>query len=164
MLSDKNTVHLLLGSNLGNRQKIIDEALTLLGQRVGEIQLTSSIYETAAWGKVDQPSFLNVAVAIQTELTPLQLLEAVLKIEVELGRVRHEKWGARMIDIDIILYGDEVVNLRHTLQIPHPEMHNRRFVLLPMMEIAPDRVHPVLQQNISELLANLTDDLSVLKR
>src|SRR5215217_4509415 len=111
MLSDKNTAHLLLGSNLGNREKMIDDAVSLIAKRVGEIQLISSTYETAAWGKTDQPSFLNIAVAVETDLNPLQLLETVLKIESDLGRIRHEKWGARMIDIDIIFYADEIVNI-----------------------------------------------------
>jgi len=164
MLSDKNTVHLLLGSNLGNREKLIDDALNLLAERVGTIQLKSSIYETAAWGKIDQPSFLNVAVAIHTVLQPLQLLETVLKIESDLGRVRHEKWGSRMIDIDIIFYGEEIINIEDKLHIPHPELQNRKFVLLPMAEIAAYFIHPVLGQTISELLTNLTDELTVLKR
>ncbi len=164
MLSDKNTAHLLLGSNLGNREKFIEDALSLIAQRVGEIQLTSSIYETAAWGKTDQPSFLNVAVAVVTTLNPLQLLETVLEIESDLGRVRHEKWGARLIDIDIIFYGNEIINVDQKLQIPHPEMHKRKFVLLPIAEIAQYYVHPILGQNMSELLLNLTDELTVLKR
>ncbi len=164
MQSDKNTAYLLLGSNLGNREKLIADALTLIAEKVGEIILISSIYETAAWGKTDEPSFLNVAVAINTTLYPLQLLEMVLAIEEDLGRIRHEKWGARLIDIDIIFYGDEIISLKNHLQIPHPEMQHRRFVLLPMDEIAPNVVHPVLKQKISELLINLDDNLTVLKR
>ena len=164
MQSDKNTVYLLLGSNLGNREKFIDDALKLLAERVGEILQISGIYETDAWGKTDQPGFLNAAVEIITMLNPSQLLEAVLKIEADLGRVRYEKWGSRLIDIDIILYGGEIVNLVGQLHVPHPEMQNRKFVLVPMAEIAANVIHPILGHNISELLANLDDNLNVLKR
>lgn len=163
MLSDKKTTYLLLGSNLGDREKRIADALDLLNERVGKVVQVSSIYETAAWGKTDQPGFLNLAVEVDTALYPTQLLETVLKIETDLGRVRHEKWGSRLIDIDIILYGEEVVDQDY-LQIPHPEMQNRKFVLLPLSEIAPKAVHPVLGRTIAELLVSLEDNLSVLKR
>lgn len=163
MQSDKNTAYLLLGSNLGNREKLLVDALILIGERVGDIMLSSSIYETEAWGKTDQAGFLNVAVAVNTMLYPLQLLETVLKIESDLGRVRDEKWGPRLIDIDIILYGDEIVE-QDDLQIPHSQMQFRRFVLLPLAEIAPNLIHPILKQSISVLLDNLSDQSLVLKR
>jgi 2-amino-4-hydroxy-6-hydroxymethyldihydropteridine diphosphokinase len=164
MLSDKNTSHLLLGSNLGNREKFISDALLLIEEQVGEILLTSAIYETAAWGNTDQPNFLNLAIVVQTALSPLQLLEAVLAIEQRLGRIREERWGARVIDIDIIFYGNEIIDVPQKLQIPHPELQNRRFVLLPLNEITPNFVHPILGQNISKLLVNLTDELTVFKK
>lgn len=160
----KNSTYLLLGSNLGNREKQIADALKLIAERVGEILQTSSIYETEAWGKTDEPGFLNLAIEVDTVHKPLHLLETVLKIEADLGRVRYEKWGSRLIDIDIILYGDEVVTFENRLQIPHPEMQHRKFVLLPLSEIAPNAVHPILMQRISELLVNLNDNLTVLKR
>ena len=164
MQSDKHNAYLLLGSNLGNREKYIADAVNLLHKNVGEILKVSSIYETAAWGKTDQPGFLNIALELSTVLNPLQLLETVLKIEADLGRVRYEKWGERLIDIDIILYGDMVINEVGKLQIPHPEMQYRKFVLLPLAEIAPAVIHPVLKKPISELLVNLDDNLAVIKR
>ncbi|MEJ5996347.1 2-amino-4-hydroxy-6-hydroxymethyldihydropteridine diphosphokinase [Pedobacter sp. Du54] len=163
MQSDKHTAYLLLGSNLGKREKCIADAVDLLAERVGEIVKISSIYETAAWGKTDQPSFLNIAIEIETVLNPFQLLEMALKIEADLGRIRYEKWGSRLIDIDIILYGDRIIEAEK-LKIPHPEMQHRKFVLLPLAEIAPTLIHPVLKQSISELLLNLDDNLAVLKR
>lgn len=164
MLSDKKTAYLLLGSNLGDREKFITDALALLEARVGELAQVSGQYETAAWGKTDQPSFINMAIKVETVLDPFQLLEAVLKIEADLGRVRYEKWGSRLIDIDIILYEDQVIDQEQRLQIPHPEMQHRKFVLLPLSEIASNIVHPILKKNISELLYALEDDLSVTKK
>lgn len=163
MQLEKQKTYLLLGSNLGDRETYLNNALKLIAEEVGEIKLKSSIYETAAWGKTDQPGFLNLAVEVETNLTPLALLKTVLQIEESLGRVREERWGARLIDIDIILYGSEVVSIADELQIPHPEMQNRKFVMEPLAEIAPDLIHPVLQQSVSEILASLTDSLSVSK-
>lgn len=160
---DSENVYLLLGSNLGDRRALIDAALKEIELRIGSIFSTSSYYETAAWGKEDQPSFFNVAVGVKTMLSPIQVLETALGIESELGRVRLEKWGERMIDIDIILYGDKVVDMGARLQIPHPQMQYRKFVLEPLAEIAAKHLHPVLQFNISELLSRLNDNLSVSK-
>jgi 2-amino-4-hydroxy-6-hydroxymethyldihydropteridine diphosphokinase len=156
--------YLLLGSNLGDRMYYLEQAIKLIEQRVGEIANKSSLYETAAWGKTDQPAFLNIALAVNTTLAAIPLLKEVLDIEVVLGRVRHEKWGARLIDIDIILYGNEVVDVPDELQIPHPAMQHRKFVLQPLQEIAPDVVHPQLNQSISWLLTNLEDSLAVEKQ
>lgn len=158
---DIRKAYLLLGSNLGDRQLYLERAKALIASEVGEVVAQSSIYETAAWGKTDQPGFLNMALAVETKLDPLELLDKVLGIELALGRVRHEKWGSRLIDIDIIFYGEEVVAIGDELQIPHPEMQNRRFVLQPLAEIAPDFIHPVLHQNLTEILASLSDSLSV---
>ena len=111
----------------------------------------------------DQPGFLNLAIGVETILSPIDLLNKALQIEEELGRVRHEKWGARLIDVDIVLYEQEIVKLGSELQIPHAEMHNRKFVMEPLAEIAPNVIHPVLKKSISEILATLTDTLSVTK-
>ena len=114
--------------------------------------------------KLTSPGFLNLAIAIETRLTPIQLLESVLHIEADLGRVRHEKWGARMIDIDIIFYEDQIVNDENILIIPHPEMQNRKFVLEPLVEIAPNFIHPIFKRSILQMLKTLCDPLAVEKR
>lgn len=161
---DLKKAYLLLGSNLGNREQYLSNAIDAINKNAGSICLKSSIYETEAWGKTDQPGFLNLAIAIETRLTPIQLLESVLHIEADLGRVRHEKWGARMIDIDIIFYEDQIVNDENILIIPHPEMQNRKFVLEPLAEIAPNFIHPIFKRSILQMLKTLCDPLAVEKR
>lgn len=157
-------VYLLLGSNLGDRALLLENAISMIGNEIGEVFARSSIYETAAWGKTDQPSFLNLALGVKSLLSPMELLSGVLAIEKKLGRVRDEKWGARLIDIDVILYSNEVINLGETLKIPHVEMQNRKFVLQPLAEIAADELHPVLKKTVLEMLENLNDTLLVAKR
>ena len=146
------TVYLLLGSNLGDRQQILAKAIELIDEKVGVIVSQSKNYETKAWGKTDQPDFLNIAVCITTKLMPIEVLEQTQAIEERLGRVRIEKWGARLIDIDIIFYEQQIVDVPHRLHIPHPLVQERVFALAPLAEIAPDFVHPVLQKTISTLL------------
>ncbi len=154
--------YLLLGSNLGNREKHLRDALSLIILRLGNIQEYSSLYCTASWGKYDQPDFINQVVALETHLSPEILLDGVLKIESELGRERNERWGSRTIDIDILLFGREIID-KPNLKIPHPFLHERRFALQPLCEIAPDVIHPLLDKKVSELLAELSDNLSVKK-
>ncbi len=160
---DTENVYLLLGSNLGDRNGLLNDAITQISLRVGSVFKRSSFYETAAWGKQDQPNFLNIAVGVRTTLSPVEVLDEVLAIEAALGRVRHEKWASRLIDIDIILYGNRIVDLGTQLQIPHPQMQYRKFVLKPLAEIAGSYVHPVLKINVSEILERLSDNLSVSK-
>jgi 2-amino-4-hydroxy-6-hydroxymethyldihydropteridine diphosphokinase len=160
---DSENVYLLLGSNLGDRETLISDALTEIAQHIGPVFSKSSLYETAAWGKEDQPTFLNIAIGVKTMLSPLEVLEKVLEIELELGRVRHEKWGARLIDIDVIFYGNRVVDMGEKLQVPHPQMQFRKFVLEPLNEIAAEYMHPILQLKVSEILERLNDNLSVSK-
>lgn len=152
--SNLQMVYLLLGSNLGNRKEILDKAIELLSQKIGVIISQSKDYETAPWGVTNQPDFLNLAVSIQTRLEPLQILEITQSIENQLGRVRKEKWGARLIDIDILFYGNEIID-EPILKIPHPLLQERDFALSPLSEIAPNFVHPVFGKTVLELREKL---------
>ena len=156
------TAYLLIGGNLGNRKENLSKAVSLINEQCGTLTRSSSIYETEAWGNTDQPSFLNQALEISTSLTARQLMRKVLKIEEEMGRVRKEKLGPRIIDIDILLFENEIHDLRF-LKIPHPEMQNRRFVLVPLAEINSTLQHPVLKKTIAELLEECPDNLEVKK-
>ena len=156
------TAYLLIGGNLGNRKENLSKAVSLINEQCGSLTSSSSIYETEAWGKTDQPAFLNQALEISTSLNARQLMRKVLKIEEEMGRVRKEKLGPRIIDIDILLFENEIHDLRF-LKIPHPEMQNRRFVLVPLAEIDSTLQHPVLKKSIAELLEECPDNLEVKK-
>mgnify|MGYP003561822643 FL=1 len=160
-LSLMNKAYLLTGGNLGDREKNLSMAMELI-RPCGTITATSSLYETAAWGNTEQPSFLNQVLEINTALTARQLMRRLLKVEKQMGRIRKEKYGPRLIDIDILLYNDE----RHNyplLELPHPEMQNRRFALLPLAEIAAGVIHPVLKKTIKTLLDECPDQLEVKK-
>jgi 2-amino-4-hydroxy-6-hydroxymethyldihydropteridine diphosphokinase len=147
---------------MGNREENLAKARELLNLHCGTISKESSIYETAAWGNTDQPAFLNQALELETVLNAKQLIRRILKVEKMMGRVREEKYGPRIIDIDIILFNNEKHNY-HFLKLPHPEMQNRRFVLLPMAEIAAEVIHPVFNKPITELLNDCKDQLEVKK-
>lgn len=157
-----NRAYLLTGSNLGNREENLSRAREELNLHCGTILLASPLYETAAWGKTDQPAFLNQALELSTTLNARQLMRKILKTERSMGRVRAEKYGPRLIDIDILLFNQEKYNY-HFLKLPHPEMQHRRFALLPLSVIAPDLVHPVLNKTISQLLVECRDELPVIK-
>jgi len=152
--------YLLLGGNLGDRLSYLAQARDGLARQVGSILQSSGIYETAAWGKTNQPAFLNQVLEVQTELQPVQLLQKINNLEQELGRVRLEHWGARVIDIDILFYEDMVLQSQR-LTIPHPQLHLRRFTLMPLAELIPNLMHPVLRKTVAELLAICPDALEV---
>lgn len=157
-----NTTYLLTGANLGNREQNLTQARELIIEECGNIVASSSLYETAAWGNTDQPAFLNQALTLHTLLNEKQLIRKLLKIEKQMGRIREEKYGPRIIDIDILLFNNEKYNYRF-LKIPHPEMQNRRFALLPLAEIAPEILHPVFNKTIEQLLTDCPDELLVRK-
>ena len=153
--------YLSLGSNLGDRETHLRDGIQRL-RVVGRVQSTSSLYETQPVEFTDQPWFLNYAVALETSSTPTQLMQQLLEIERAMGRRRLQKKGPRTIDLDVLLFGDVVVNTAE-LTIPHPAMQDRRFVLEPLAEIAPDAIHPVLKKTVRELLSELPAGQSVLR-
>ena len=146
-------VFLGLGTNMGDRQQNLADAIDALAKKM-EILRRSSVYETKAWGYTEQADFLNMVVEAKTELKPLALLNFLKRTESELGRVANFRYGPRVIDIDILFYEDLVRNTPR-LQIPHPRLHERAFVLVPMVELAADLVHPVLKRSMSELLKDV---------
>lgn len=154
-------VYLLLGSNEGIPEANLQTARLNIEGHCGTIAKCSSIYQTEAWGIKEQNSFLNQALLINTALSPSQLLVVLKDIEKDMGRIETIKWGPRVIDIDILFYGSEVINLPQLI-IPHPQIQNRLFTLIPMNEIAPDFIHPALYKTIAELLLNCKDE-SVVK-
>ena len=164
--STVNSIHLAyigFGSNIGDRLKHLQNAIHALSKMEGIVlEQISSIYKTAPVGYEEQGEFLNGAAAIQTTLPPLLLLHTLKDIETAVGRQRRLRWGPREIDLDILIYGDLCVQTEE-LVIPHPEMHLRGFVLVPLAEIAPDLVHPVFQESIQTLLNRLEDDKSVIR-
>jgi 2-amino-4-hydroxy-6-hydroxymethyldihydropteridine diphosphokinase len=143
-----------IGSNLGNRQKNCLRAIELLEERGIIVKKKSSMYETEPWGVKNQPQFINMALEIETELEPHELLRTLKDVEKEVGRGVTFKWGPRIIDLDILLFNDLFLR-EDNLQIPHPLMHERDFVLKPLCEIAPERIHPLLKVSICDLLHEL---------
>ena len=158
-----NTAYLLIGGNVGDRAANLQTALRRIAETCGTITSTSSLYETAAWGNTNQPSFYNQAVVVNSPLSPEALMDQLPDIELEMGRIRTQKYGPRTIDLDILMIGNLVLNTEK-LTIPHPQMHNRRFALLPLAEVAPTLTHPLSDQSIEVLLQNCPDTLDVQKK
>ncbi len=153
-------VILILGSNIGDSFTILTRAREMIQSAIGKIEKTSQVYLTEAWGYHEQPPFLNQALLVNTNLIPRLLLEKINQLEKELGRVRLEKWRERTIDIDIIYYKNEVID-EPDLKIPHPEMQHRKFVMVPVAEIAAEMQHPVLKLSNQQLLERINDPLRV---
>jgi 2-amino-4-hydroxy-6-hydroxymethyldihydropteridine diphosphokinase len=157
-----NNAYLLTGGNMGNRLANLKQAALTIEKRCGKITMTSSIYETAAWGKEDQQDFLNQVLLLETDFAAQQLIGIILQIEREMGRSRKEKNEPRVIDIDILFYNDAIIN-DSNLIVPHPQLQNRRFVLEPLNEIASEFVHPIFGKTVHQLLLDCPDPLSVKK-
>src|SRR5690606_13756730 len=155
-----NKVYLLLGANIGNPNKQLEDAKVEIEDRIGEITLQSKIYESEAWGVENQPVFLNQVILLETELSANKVLDEILKIEILLGRIRGQRWGSRIIDIDILYYNEDIIHTED-LQVPHPYIQERNFTLIPLVEIAEDYLHPIFKKSNKELLEESTDQLKV---
>lgn len=157
-----NKTYLLLGSNIGNSKQQLATAIKLIKKNIGRVTRQSKLYVTAAWGNIKQPDFLNQVIIIETKLSALQTINIILSIEKEMGRIRTIKNAPRIIDIDILFFNKDIVDEK-ALKVPHPEIANRRFVLIPLNELSPNFKHPVFQQSIHHLLKNCKDGLNVKK-
>ena len=157
-----NSTYLLLGSNMGNSTELLSNAIEQIENKIGPLLLQSNLYATAAWGNTSQPDFLNQVIEVNTQLDATETLNEILSIEKNMGRIRTIKNAPRIIDIDILFFNNEIIN-RSDLIVPHPEIQNRRFVLIPVNEIAPQMIHPVLNKTIEQLLSQCPDQLAVKK-
>jgi len=155
-----STLVLLLGTNLGDRIANLTNAKSRLKDFFGVIEFSSKVYQTSAWGKMDQNAFLNQVIVVNYEGYTLTALDQILTIEAELGRVRNEKWGERLIDIDILFHGDRIIS-ESRLQVPHPYLHLRNFTLQPLKEVGEQWLHPKLGKTINELSSDCPDTLAV---
>ena len=159
-MKNENTTYLLLGSNLGDKEMMLQEACAKIEQAIGEVVSKSSLYETAAWGVENQASFINQAIEVHTDMDALTVLDTILEIELELGRVRKKKWGERIIDIDILYYNNDIIS-ESRLNVPHPEIANRRFTLVPLCELDEDFINAQTEMSNKEMLESCIDTLEV---
>lgn len=158
-----NKAYLLIGGNMGDRLANLKMAKLAIQKEIGPILINSSIYETAAWGKEDQPAFFNQALIIETNLIANDLMMTLLAVEKNMGRIRQEHLGPRTIDLDIIFFNDQIIQTEN-VTIPHPQMQKRNFVLTPLKEIAPNFIHPILKKSITQLLTDCEDPLLCIKK
>ena len=157
-----NKIFLLLGSNQQNPQMQLLLAQKLVTKKIGPIKRKSAIYQTAAWGNANQPDFLNQVTIVETKLPAQKTMQIILQIEKEMGRLRTVKNAPRIIDIDILFFNKEIIN-EEQLIVPHPQLQNRRFVLVPLNELSPNFKHPVLKKTIHKLFIHCPDKLNVKK-
>jgi 2-amino-4-hydroxy-6-hydroxymethyldihydropteridine diphosphokinase len=157
-----NRTYLLLGSNMGNSRQLLTDAIQQIELHTGKLIRASRLYSTAAWGNTNQPDFLNQVIVIETKQSAHETLKSILAIEEKMGRIRTIKNAPRIIDIDILFFNKEII-LQPDLIVPHPEIQNRRFVLIPLNELSPQLIHPVLNKSVHQLLALCSDQLNVKK-
>lgn len=153
----------VIGGNLGDRMKLIEQASKMLGENFSDPLISSSVFETEAWGNLSEGDYLNQVLVFQTNLTPEVVLTIIQDIENQLGRKREEKWGNRTMDIDILYFGQQVIQ-NQKLIIPHPFISRRKFVLEPLVEILPNFIHPVFLVSNTELLKTCSDTSSVVRK
>jgi 2-amino-4-hydroxy-6-hydroxymethyldihydropteridine diphosphokinase len=155
-----NGIYIIIGGNLGDRLALIEDCKHKIEKEIGIISRSSSIYESASWGETDNPNYLNQVLYIESNFSAKEVLEKALEIEKELGRTRDKKWESRLIDIDILFFNEEIIDEKN-LKIPHPHLQNRKFVLVPLNEIANKFIHPVFKKSVSYLLSICQDKLKV---
>ena len=157
-----NKTYLLLGSNMGNSQLQLTRAINNISKQIGIVIRQSKLYITSAWGNTNQPDFLNQVIVVETKLSSIQTMQTILTIEKQMGRLRTVKNAPRLIDIDILYFNKEVVDSK-LLRLPHPEIQNRRFVLIPLNELSPNFLHPLSGKSNHQLLKDCNDELNVKK-
>ena len=157
-----NKAYLLLGSNMGNSKTQLVKAVRNIEKKIGSLTRLSTLYSTAAWGNTRQPDFLNQVIIVETELTASQTMQIILQIEKQMGRVRTVKNAPRIIDIDILFFNKEIIDQKQLI-VPHPQIQNRRFVLVPLNQLSPNLLHPVLKKSVHQLLIHCPDTLNVKK-
>jgi len=157
-----NKTYLLLGSNMGNSQLQLTRAINNISKQIGIVIKQSKLYITSAWGNTNQPDFLNQVIVVETKLSSIQTMQTILTIEKQMGRLRTVKNAPRLIDIDILYFNKEVVDSK-LLRLPHPEIQNRRFVLIPLNELSPNFLHPLSGKSNHQLLKDCNDELNVKK-